>query len=166
MCNSPNGSVLRYNRHDNYKIAAVRDIDIDENKTFFRFTDDFQAGVLSGVSDCIDIIQADVITYEDVLAESEAIWSIIQTQSNDVLSNAFQSLSHNETFGVGKFVNLNKNISWITLLKSVFSLSERSSVNNFLATAKLSSLGFHAKFKYRCGKFMRTVLRSVKGCNM
>jgi predicted HAD superfamily hydrolase len=166
MCNSPNGSVMRYNCYDNNKIAAVRNIDIDENKTFSCFTDDFQAGVLSGVSDCIDIIQTDVMTSEDFLAESEAIWSIIQTQSDDVLSNAFQSLSHNETFGVGEFVNVNKNISWITLLKSVFSLSERSRVNDFLATGKLSSLGFHAKFKYRCGKFMRTVLRSVNGCKM
>ncbi|MDA8987510.1 HAD family hydrolase [Planktomarina temperata] len=166
MCNSPNGSVMRYTCHDNKEIAAVRNVDIHENKTFFRFTDDFQAGVLDGILNCIDIIQQDVMTCEDFRAESEAIWSIIQTQSDDVLSIAFQSLTHNETFGVGQFVNVNKNLSWLTLLKSVFLLSERSRVNNFLATGKLTSLGFHARLKYRCGKFMQTVLRSVKRFKM
>ena len=161
LCNSPNGSVLGYFRDDDTLVKAVRDINACENESFFLFTEAFQTGVLAGVSYYVDLINQDVLTSEDFLIESKEIFSMIQLQSDQALSHAYQGLVHNETFGVGQFVNIDKNISWFSLLGSVFSVGERAKVNDFLLRRNITSLTSQARVQYRFAQLMQTVFRSV-----
>lgn len=104
ICNSPSGSVVGY-EYINGKITASKIIDAEENKIFEQCTSYFQDGVLSKIEEHCAIVKKHAFTSEILMKDAyQALESLI-THPNKELAQAFFNLSHNESFGLGKFVS-------------------------------------------------------------
>ena len=141
---------------------VIRDINDAENEVYRIFTEAFQQGVKSAFVDCLELIKSDVLSSDDFVLLSEEIWKTTQAQFNTTLSSAFQKLVHNETFGVGHFVNFDRDIIWSTLIKSSFSRKHRAKVNEFLLGRIEPSHGLNKKLKYQAAYSMRYGYRLMK----
>ncbi|MBT0725042.1 hypothetical protein HH682_11570 [Rosenbergiella sp. S61] len=131
ITNSPTGSVTGYVR-EGEKIVAQRNIDLEENKTWYNFTNKFQEGLLS----CINHFTKSVLNYgltSDKLRDySLNIWGVLLDGSNTSLINAFNNLNHNEVFGVGSFLKKDSVPSTMDIFLSFFNRNKRLTLIDFI----------------------------------
>lgn len=131
ITNSPTGSVTGYIREGD-RIVAQRNIDSEENKTWYEFTCEFQEGLLS----CISPFTKSVINYgltSDKLREySLQVWGVLLDGSSTSLTDAFNNLNHNETFGVGGFLKKDTIPSTFDILLSIFNKNKRLNLIEFV----------------------------------
>ncbi|WP_241607941.1 hypothetical protein [Rosenbergiella australiborealis] len=131
ITNSPTGSVTGYIRQGD-RVIAQRNVDLEENKTWYDFTCKFQESLLS----CIIPFTGSVIDYgltSDKLREySLHIWGALLDGSNASLTDAFNNLNHNEVFGVGSFLKKNSIPRTIDIYFSIFNKTKRLELIDFI----------------------------------
>lgn len=128
LCNSPNGSVMEYARSSNGQMRAVRLVDEEENKVHHEFVAHFQRGVLAACELWAGFVDSQVITSAELRVPGCTIWQELVKSTHRDLAQTYASLSHNEVFGVGGFVNKSVVPSPGQLIQGLFSARIRRDV--------------------------------------
>jgi hypothetical protein len=76
-----------------------------ENQVHEAFVADFQRGVLSTVSEWAHQIRTHTLMAEEMKASSMRVWREMIGSPPAFLGEAYFQLNHNETFGVGGFID-------------------------------------------------------------
>jgi FMN phosphatase YigB (HAD superfamily) len=105
LCNSPRGSVTGYQIDELGTSRAVRLVDEAENKVFYDFTAYFQRGVLCAVARWAHFIDSHVISSSEFQKPGYEIWRRLVSNPQETLIEAHASLTYNELFGLGTFVD-------------------------------------------------------------
>lgn len=132
LCNSPNGSTIRYVSDGLGGIKADKLIDLSENSAFYTYTSDFQSAVITTTQYWAKAIKIHAISSAELRLVGIKLWrELIQSPPNHLI-DIFSSLHHNEQFGVGKFVKMDQTISIAQVLMAVVSVSHRSQLRDYL----------------------------------
>lgn len=117
LCNTSGGSVVGYE-----KGRSIRIIEPDEERCYFTFTEEAQSKILSGIRGMHGKEDPRAVKYMDKL--------ILYPEKKMV--RAFFTLRHNETFGIGTYVNKNKKMAWILFPAALFCRKYRQKLKYFL----------------------------------
>jgi len=128
LCNSLHGSVTAYERDSNGLMRAVRLVDEEENKVHREFVGHFQRGVLAACEVWADYVDSHVITSAELRGPGCVIWRELVKNAHCDLAQTYASLSHNEVFGVGGFVDKSVVPSPTQLIQGLFSARIRRDV--------------------------------------
>ncbi|WP_433849730.1 hypothetical protein [Brucella pseudogrignonensis] len=145
LCNSPNGSVSGYGVSKDGFVHALRNIDTAENVVFEEFVSYFQDGVIKASSVYADYIDNHVITSAELRPFACEIWRSLVGDSHEDLAKAYMSLSHNEIFGVGKFIDKGEVPSLNDILIGVYDRSRRQEVIQYLRQTQWPQLIWRRK---------------------
>lgn len=144
LCNSPFGSTIEYNES-----KAIRYINKEENKQFFRVTQHFQQGINKGSINFFHILKKKALTSSFIRYDAMNSWRNILDNPNIYIAKAYFKLNHNEQFGVGKFI---KSGYYKLLIKVIFNLCKlniseaKNIINNspwkqgFITVSKINKL--------------------------
>lgn len=128
LCNSSNGSVTGYSVSYDGGVSANRAVDEDENIVHHAFVTHFQKGILFATRHWADYVDSHVIASGELRDPGCSIWNGLVSNTHQDLAQAYASLSHNEIFGVGGFVNKKSLPSPWQLFLGVFSRQARQEV--------------------------------------
>lgn len=103
LTNSPNGSVVGYERRS-VEVVAQRLIDESENAVFSRFTQEFQDEIIRIADSHGERVLTDALGSEEIRPQALQLWQDILENPQLPLAQAYFSLLHNESFGVGRFI--------------------------------------------------------------
>lgn len=131
ITNSPSGSVTGYGL-ENGKIVAIRSVNDDENSAWHNFTKTFQEGILAGMESFSAAVLSYGITHDVVRGYALNIWDVLISGSNKSLTDAFNNLNHNETFGLGGYVKKNHVPSTFEILSSLWNKNNRAALIEFI----------------------------------
>jgi FMN phosphatase YigB (HAD superfamily) len=131
ICNSPNGSVTGY-EIDGKRVIADRHVDVAENQVYAAWTRHFQAGVLDSVAFWGEFLRTNAYSADEIRPVAVTQWAAIIRHPPRDLAQAYFRLKHNETFGVGGFVDKGEAPTTTDLLLMPFSATRRARVRNFL----------------------------------
>ena len=104
LSNASSGSVVAYQKGDE-GVEVVTLKDEAENQVHEAFVADFQRGVLSTVSEWAHQIRTHTLMAEEMKASSMRVWREMIGSPPTFLGEAYFQLNHNETFGVGGFID-------------------------------------------------------------
>lgn len=122
LCNSPNGSVVGYvNVGGNY--LANRLVVESENTSFHNSVYYFQQGVIIAAKALGEKIRRHVIPVQALRELAIKKWLDICLNPPVVIADAYFNLSHNESFGLGRFEDKTAVIPTAVWVKAFFSLS-------------------------------------------
>lgn len=136
LANAPEGSVVGYERRDGMVIAR-RLRDEREDAVYESFTRRFQEHVLDQAREWSAWIGDDAVSAAEFRVAALATWNDIIRNPNLGLAKAYFSLSHNETFGVGRFVEKSDRLDRLWPLRLLFSKAYRKQFRH-----RLSLLGW------------------------
>jgi hypothetical protein len=131
LCNSPNGSVTGYETGAD-RVLANRHVDRVENEVYAAWSRHFQAGVLDAVAFWSEFLRTNAYSAAEIRPAALNIWSMIIQRPPRRLAQAYFCLKHNETFGVGGFVDKGETPTTADLVLVGFSARRRARVRNFL----------------------------------
>jgi FMN phosphatase YigB (HAD superfamily) len=131
LCNSPHGTVQRYDVTE-AGIRVARLADPVENRVYDSFIRHFQAGVIDSVAYWSDFARTHAVTSAEIRPLALDIWAGLIQRPPSFLSKAYFTLNHNETFGVGRFSDKRRLLSIHGLLLAFLSRSHRERLYNFL----------------------------------
>lgn len=132
LCNSPSGSVSGYKKVEDDKVKSVRVIDEEENIAFYNFTKSYQDGVVSACILWSEFIQSYSISSHELRTLSLSLWHDLLYKSEKEMINAYNSLNHNEMFGLGGFVDKRIVPSVSQIIFSAANKESRSVVVNYV----------------------------------
>lgn len=132
LCNSPNGSTVGYSISSDLKPSAIRAVDAAENSVFDCFTSEFQQGVLEAARLWSKYIEEHGITAIELRDEACSVWNQLISQSPKAMAEAYASLRHNETFGVGGFIYQGETILLRHVLAAPFKTNSRKRVFQYI----------------------------------
>jgi len=132
LCNSPNGSVSGYGETHEGQVHAIRIVDDAENRTFEQFVSYFQEAVLQAASVYAPYIDNHVIVSSELRERACEIWGKLIGETHQDLARAYISLSHNELFGVGKFIDKSHVPSLRDIVQGLFNHSRRHEVIQYI----------------------------------
>lgn len=136
VCNSPNGSVTGYEIRDG-RPTAVRKVDENENRAFEQFSRALQDTLVSYAEQLAPQLHRDAFDSLQLRNAALAGWSnMIHRPKMDML-DAYFTLEHNETFGVGTFVNKADRMNTWSLLWLMLTRKGRQT-----ARSRISSIGW------------------------
>ncbi|MBC2884668.1 HAD family hydrolase [Ochrobactrum sp. CM-21-5] len=145
LCNSPNGSVSGYEVTETGTVRSLRNIDVAENMVFDQFVSYFQEAVILASAAYAPYIDNHVITSSELRPSACQIWSGLIGETHEDLAKAYTSLSHNETFGVGKFIDKSHVPSLIVIFKGIYNRSERQKVIQYIRQTQWPELIWRRK---------------------
>jgi predicted HAD superfamily hydrolase len=119
LCNSPNGSVLNYQKVGS-SVIAIKKIDDQENIIHSKYIQYFQQGVISAVPEISEFIKTHAFTSDELKFSVYRQLEELLNNPPKILTKAFFELSHNETFGLGKFIQKKASFPWSTAAKALF----------------------------------------------
>lgn len=131
MCNSNTGSVLRYVESDG-NVVAQRLNESSEDTIHEKYIKNFQQGIIDQIKNLSSIIEINGITFNEIEIVSKQCLEKIMLYPPKQLAKAFFSLSHNEIFGIGDFVDKKKNFPTKIFLKALVSYSGKKEFKRFL----------------------------------
>lgn len=131
ITNSPTGSVLGYQNRDGSHIA-IRKISTEENSAYFSFTKNFQEGIIHAIPDWCEQISLSVLTSTDLRDTALSIWGDLINGQSTELNATYSNLNHNETFGLGGYVNKKHVPSMGAIFASGFSSVKRDELIRFI----------------------------------
>lgn len=102
LCNSPNGSVVGYVNAGGF-YTAKRLVDELENVSFQDAVVFFQQGVIRAAEILGDVVRRNVVPVQVLRDIAIRKWSDISLRPPAVIADAYFKLSHNESFGLGRF---------------------------------------------------------------
>jgi FMN phosphatase YigB (HAD superfamily) len=164
MCNSPNGSITHYDLIGAAAIAQ-RNTDVSENKVYESWTRHFQAGVLDSAAYWAEFLRTHAYSGDEVRPAAVEMWAAIIRRPPKSLADAYFQLNHNESFGVGEFVDRKHTPTIGDFALMPFSLRRRNLVREFVRNAGwvqgLCASG-HLGFGLRAGLVAVSWLASVR----
>lgn len=104
VSNSGSGSVREYVRNPQGKAVPSALIDPGESRVFDQFTRYFQAGALAAAPEVARWMRRHAVTPQEMRPHCLDLMKSLAFDPPRVLTEAFFSLTHNETFGGGSFV--------------------------------------------------------------
>jgi FMN phosphatase YigB (HAD superfamily) len=104
LTNASSGSVVAYRMGDQ-GVEVVTLKDEGEHQVHEAFVVDFQRGVLATVPEWAHQIRVHALMAEEIKAPAMAMWQEMIQSPPPFLGEAYFKLHHNETFGVGGFVD-------------------------------------------------------------
>lgn len=131
LCNSPNGSVIGY-QFDQNDIQVLRHVDPDENRIHEEYVRDFQQGVLDAVEYWAGCIRTHAYTASEMRPVALELWGGIIQRPPSFLAQAYFQLRHNETFGVGGFLDKRERLSTGQVLMALVSGKARQRLQRYL----------------------------------
>jgi len=137
ITNSPSGSVVGYTKTDE-GVVALRKVDAEENKAWENFTQDFQNGILTSLETWKSDVSIHVLTSKDFKPLAMKIWGGLISGSSENLNDAFENLNHNETFGLGGYVEKSNVPSFIDIFSSPFNWKKRKVLIDFVVANQWS----------------------------
>ncbi|EMO0471175.1 hypothetical protein RJ490_000871 [Pluralibacter gergoviae] len=137
ITNSPSGSVIGYTKENN-EYVAIRKIDDGENKSWYEFTRFFQDGILTGLKEFYPYILDYGLTHHELRDYSLRIWETLINGNNKSLMEAFNNLNHNETFGVGTYINKKHVPSLRDICNSLWDRRSRQALIGFIKSNQWS----------------------------
>jgi FMN phosphatase YigB (HAD superfamily) len=132
LCNSPHGSVTGYQRGQDHRVLAARWIDAAENAVYGRFTTHFQDGVIHAAGHWAKYVSSHAIASDELRGSAGRIWASLLSRPPEQFLQAFTSLNHNETFGVGGFVHKKEAPNTLTVIRGFLTRSGRQGLVFFL----------------------------------
>ncbi|CAM2187806.1 Predicted hydrolase, HAD superfamily [Burkholderia latens] len=139
LANSPSGSVSGYRIESDGNVLVERAVNDDENAVHERFVRHFQAGVLAAARVWERYVSSHAIGSSDLRGDACRVWSDLVTRSSDALARAYTSLSHNEAFGVGGFVDKRVVPSPFDFARAVVDAERRQDVILYLRQTQWSA---------------------------
>jgi hypothetical protein len=103
LANTGAGSVHGYADQDG-RVVAIRDAAAHENHVHTCYTQHFQQGVLAAVGMISDWVRTYAISAAEMRPLCLRLLARFARDPPRILARAFFDLSHNETFGVGRYV--------------------------------------------------------------
>lgn len=131
ITNSPSGSVIGYGE-ENGKLVAIRSVNYDENSTWHNFTKAFQEGILAGMEPFSSAVLSHGLTHDVVRGYALKVWDVLISGSNKSLTDAFNNLNHNETFGLGGYVKKSHVPSTCEILSALWNNNHRRHLIEFI----------------------------------
>lgn len=131
ITNSPSGSVTGYGE-ENGQLVAIRNVNNDENDAWHSFTKTFQEGILSGMGPFSEAVLSHGLTHDKVRGYALKIWDVLISGNNKSLTDAFNNLNHNETFGMGGYIKKSHVPSTGEILKSLWNCKHRNALIGFI----------------------------------
>jgi predicted HAD superfamily hydrolase len=108
ICNSPHGTVLRYVKDSN-EIIALREIDAQENYVYDNYTKYIQQGIISSIPIISQYVKTHSLLTSDLRSYSHELLERLLTKPEVLLAESYFKLNHDESFGVGSFVDNTQN---------------------------------------------------------
>lgn len=136
LSNSPHGSVVGYRPGlvgTSSTLPVERLVDAAENVVFHEFTAAFQRGVLSSLPQWVELIKTQALAANELHADALRVWRNIIKQPPDCLAMAYFKLHHNESFGIGGFVQKAALPPLKDFFLAPFSAPSRANLRAFLA---------------------------------
>lgn len=124
LTNSNSGSVVSYERQ-NGKVVPIRSVEDRENRVFQSFTGTFQDSVAKIAVDWAQQLNYDAVGPGEMRGAALEAWRKIIQDPDLSMAKAYLSLSHNETFGHGGFVDKSQRIERLWPLYLLMSRSYR-----------------------------------------
>ncbi|NPC57189.1 hypothetical protein [Caenimonas soli] len=122
LCNSPSGSVTGYHRDPlTGAVNATRLRDPHEDMVYQRFTGNLQRRVLEVLDQSLAANPHARVAADELLPHAMAAWSRLIYEPEKSFASAFFSLRHNESFGVGRFVDKQRRLPMLWPLKLLLS---------------------------------------------
>ena len=112
LFNALGGSVVEY-RSKGDKIIPIKKEEPEEDKVFLNYTVHFQNGIKKVLLDLIDYIAIHGLSSSDLKAYSREIVKQLQANPPSKVAEAFFELTHNETFGTGKYEKIDLKTKFI-----------------------------------------------------
>ena len=132
LCNSPHGSVQRYNVTET-GVEVSRLVDLAETHVYDSYIRHFQAGVIDSVAYWSDFVRTHAYTSAEIRPLALEIWGRLIQGPPSFLSRAYFELNHNETFGVGRFSDKRRPPRMQRLLLAFLSKGHRQQLDSVLA---------------------------------
>lgn len=111
LANTETGSVRRYERGPGGEVVATRVHDEAEDEVWRRYTRHFQGGVVAGAPVVADWARTFAVDPAEMKPMVLDLLRGIKAHPPRVLAEAYFSLKHNETFGVGGFIDKKPELS-------------------------------------------------------
>lgn len=137
ITNSPSGSVVGYELIDGI-YHALRKIDEAENKAWHDFTAKLQKGMLASLDIWTDYLVSHSITSQDLRPAAMKIWQDFIQGSSEELNTTFDSLNHNETFGLGGYVTKKYIPTVSDIISSLYNQQKRGQLIDFIVANQQS----------------------------
>ncbi|QGN38800.1 hypothetical protein [Klebsiella oxytoca] len=131
ITNSPSGSVTGYGE-ENGEFVAIRSVNDDENSSWHSFTKTFQEGILAGMESFSSAVLSYGLTHDVVRGYALDVWDVLISGSNKSLTDAFNNLNHNETFGLGGYVKKNHVPSTCEIMSALWNNNHRRKLIDFI----------------------------------
>ncbi|MFD1139450.1 hypothetical protein [Paenibacillus urinalis] len=131
LCNAAMGSVTGYEINEN-NIGVCYDESVKETQVHENFISHFQEGVLDSVKEWSSLIYNQAWTNRELKAYSKILLRKLLTEPSSHLPTAFFSLAHNETFGVGEFVEKRRAFPLKQAVKALVSFEGKKEFVNYL----------------------------------
>lgn len=136
LTNSPNGSVTGYARNAQNEISAERVINDGENIAHYNFVTHFQRGTISAIRIWTEYIESHVISSEELRGPCCDKWRDLINDKKGYLARAYATLNHNETFGVGRFIDKNAVPTLRDIFGGIFLKKNRDDVISYIRQAQ------------------------------
>lgn len=130
LSNSPFGSVTGYDVSADGSVEPRRLKDAGEDTLHASFTQYFQNGVVEACGHWRRVLLEKGLDSQTLRPPALRVWTEIF--NDKAVNDAMASLNHNETFGVGRFVNLGDAPGISSLLRAFFQRAARHDVASFL----------------------------------
>ncbi|BAF72680.1 hypothetical protein [Sulfurovum sp. NBC37-1] len=117
LFNSLGGSTIGYESKDG-TILAVKKEERAEDNVFVKYTSYFQSGIKKVIPEVIEYIAIHGLTSSDLKDVSRQIAKQLLANPPVQVAEAFFELTHNETFGTGKYQTMDVDQDFVKNLKS------------------------------------------------
>lgn len=105
LTNSPMGSIMGY-CSKNGMVEAVEGKNRGEVKVYEDYISYFQAGVMDSISELDNFVEVHGLTSDEFRPYIISLMSNLVYKPEYIITEAYFSLKHNETFGLGQFVDM------------------------------------------------------------
>lgn len=131
LSNAPMGSIRGYKMNRD-KIEAFQEDSSKERYTHEHYVSHYQKGILDSIEEWMDIINSQSWTSRELKSFSKELLVELLTMPPKELAEAYFKLAHNETFGVGKFIETKRKFPFSKAIKAVFSLKGKKEFVSFI----------------------------------
>lgn len=121
LCNSPNGSVVGYKQQGGV-FSANRLIHESENRSYHDAVIHFQQGVIKAAANIGEAVRIHSLYSEIFKNLALSNWTGIISSPSSAIAGAYFKLSHNESFGLGRFDDKTSVIPSSVWLKALISI--------------------------------------------
>jgi predicted HAD superfamily hydrolase len=132
LFNSLGGSAVGYVNIDG-NINVLKKEELSEDAVFYKYTQYFQNGIKAVLHNIVDYVSIHALDSSDLKQISRQIVNSLLTNPPSKFAEAFFDLTHNETFGTGKYQKMEISSDFIKELGSKHGSDLHSFVSHFMS---------------------------------